>query len=87
MEFSFIEIGDCNFTELHQTFFPVNFDIDLRDFTSMLKAITILFLLHFHSFPAEALMIWLTKQMNTLSKQSLRGVFVKLFGEKKSDVF
>ena len=29
MEFSFIKIGDGNFTikELHQIFFPVNFDI------------------------------------------------------------
>ena len=28
MEFSFIEVGDCNFTmkELDQRFFPVNFD-------------------------------------------------------------
>ena len=29
MKFSFIEVGDCNFTikELHQIYFPVNIDI------------------------------------------------------------
>ena len=84
MEFSFIEVGDCNFTikEFHQRYFPVNFDIGLWGFTSILKAITVLFLLHLDSCPAEAMIIWLTKQMNTLSNQSLRGIFVKLFGQK-----
>ena len=60
----------------------MNFDISLWEFTSILKAITVLFVLHFDSYPAEAIMIWLTKQMNTLSNQSFRGVFVKLSGEK-----
>ena len=84
MEFSFIEVGDCNFTikEFRQRFFPVNFVIDLRDFTSILKAITVLALLHFDGCPAEAIIIWLVKQMNTLSNQSYRGVFVKLFSQK-----
>ena len=82
MEFSFIEVGNCNFTskEFHQRFFPVNFDISLSDFTSILKAITVLFLLHFDSCPAEAIIVWLTKQINTLSNQSFRGVFGKMFG-------
>ena len=80
MEFSFIEIGDYNFTskEFHQRVFPANFDISLWDFTSILKAITSLLLLLFDICPAEAIIIWLTKQMNTLSNQ--------LFGQKKSEV-
>ena len=41
------------------------------------------FILHFYTCPAEAIMIWLTKQMDTLSNQSFRGVFVKLLGQKK----
>ena len=78
MEFSFIEVGDSNLTikELHKRFFQVNFDIGLGGFTSILKAIIVVFLLHFGSCPAEARMIWLTKQMNTLFNQSFRGVFV-----------
>ena len=44
------------------------------------------FLLHFDSCPAEAITIWLTKQMNTLSDQSFKGGFVKLFDPKKSEV-
>ena len=37
----------------------------------------------FHSTcHAEAIMIWLTKQMNTLPNQSFRGVFIKSFGQK-----
>ena len=39
------------------------------------------------SYPTEAIIIWLTKQMNTLSNQSLRGFFVKLFGQEKLEVF
>ena len=33
MEFSFIEVGACNFTskEFHQRLFPVNFDITLYE--------------------------------------------------------
>ena len=33
MEFSFNEVGDCNFTikEFHQRFFPVNFDISFYE--------------------------------------------------------
>ena len=60
----------------------MNFDIRLWGFTSILKAITVLFLLHFDSCPAEAMIIWLTKQLNTLSNQSFTGIFVKLFGQK-----
>ena len=88
MEFSFIEVGDCKFTskEFHQRFFPVNFDISLWEFTSILKAITVLFLFHFDSCPAEPIIIWLTKQINTLSNQSFRGVLVKLFAQKNSEV-
>ena len=41
-------------------------------FTSILKTMTVLFLTHFNICPAEAIMIWLTKQMSTLSNQSLR---------------
>ena len=69
MEFSFIEVGDFTSKEFHQRFFPVNFDIGLRDFTSILKAIRVLFLLHFDSCPVEAIIIWLAKQMNALSNQ------------------
>ena len=89
MEFSFIEVVDCNFTitELHERSFPVNFDIGLWDFTGILKAITVFLLLHFDSCLVEAIMIWLTKQMNALSNQSFRGVFVKLFGQKKVGSF
>ena len=39
-----------------------------------------------HSWPAEAKIIWLTKQMNTLSNQSFRGGFVNLLGQKNSEV-
>ena len=48
MEFFFIEIGDYKFTikELHQRFLPMSFDIGLWDYTSILKAYTILLLLH-----------------------------------------
>ena len=33
MEFSFIEVGDCNFAskQFHQGLFPVNFDITLYE--------------------------------------------------------
>ena len=41
------------------------------------------FVLHFDSDPAEAIMIWLTKQMNTFSNQLFRGICVKYFGQKK----
>ena len=42
IEFSLIEVGECNFTikEFHQRFSSVNFDIGLWGFTSILKAIT-----------------------------------------------
>ena len=66
--------------------FPVKFDIGLWNFTSILKAITALFLLHFDIYFAEAMIIWLNKQMSTLSNQSFRGVFVKLFDQKKPEV-
>ena len=68
MEFSLIEIGNCNFTikEFHQRMeFSVNFEIGLWNFTGILKAITALFLLHFDICSAEAIIIWLNKQMNT----------------------
>ena len=39
----------------------------LWDFTSILKAIAVLLLLHFDSCSAKAIMIWLTNQMKTLS--------------------
>ena len=65
----------------------MNFDVSLWDFTSILKAITVLFLLQFDSYPAEAIIIWLTKQMNTLSNQLFRGFFVKLFSQEKLEVF
>ena len=67
-------------------FSQVNFDISLWEFTSILKAITVLFLLHFDSCPAKPIIIWLTKQINTLSNKSFRGVFAKLFTQKKSEV-
>ena len=69
MKFSLNEAGDRNFTikGLHQRFFPVNFDTDLWDYTSILKAIAVLFLLHVDSCPADAITIWLIKQMNILS--------------------
>ena len=86
MEFSLIEVGDFTIKEFHQRFFLVNFDIGLWDFTSIMKAIIVLFLLHFNSCPAEAIAIWLTKQMNTLSNQFFRVAFEKLFGQKKSQV-
>ena len=44
-------------------FVPFRF---LWNFTSILKTIKVLLLLHFGSCPVEAIMIWLTKQMNTL---------------------
>ena len=53
--------------------------------TSILNAMTVFLLIHFDSCPAETIMIWLTKQMNTSRfQQSFRGVFVKLFSRKKS---
>ena len=52
MEFSFIEVGDCK-QGISIRIFPVNFDIGLRFFTSILKAITVFFLLYFGSCPAE----------------------------------
>ena len=88
MEFAFFEVGDCNFTikELHQRFFTVSFDISLWELTTILKAIAVLSQLHFDSYSAEAVMIGLTKHLNTLSSQSFRGVFGKLFGEKKLEL-
>ena len=88
MEFSFTEVGDCSFTikEFREWNFSVNFDIGLWNFISILKAITGFSLLHFDICSAEAITIWLNKQMNTLSNQSFRGVFVKLFDQKNSEV-
>ena len=78
MEFFSIKVWD-NFTikEIHQRFFAVNFDIGVWDFTCILKSITVLFLSHF-----DIVMILHIKKINTLSSQSFRGVFVKLFGQK-----
>ena len=39
-------------------------------FYQFLKAITVLFLLHFDSCPAKAIIIWFTKQMNKHHFQS-----------------
>ena len=66
--------------------FPSDFLYRPMRLNSILKAITVLFLLHFDSCPAEAIIIWLTKRMNNLSNQSFRGVFVKLFGQKMPEV-
>ena len=59
MEFSFNKVGDCNFTikEFHQRFFPVKFDINFYDILPVLKAVTVVFLIHFNSCPAEAISI------------------------------
>ena len=76
-----LETVNSTIKNFHQIFSPVNFGTDLWAFTSILKAITVLLLLHFDSCPAEA-MILFTKQMNNLSNQSYRGAFVKLFGQK-----
>ena len=72
MEFSIIEVGDCIFTIKNsiKRFFPMNFDMGLRDFTSIVISSNYsTFMLHFDSCPAEAIMIWVSKQMNTLSNQ------------------
>ena len=45
--------------------FSVNFEIGLWNFTGILKAMTALFLLHFDICSAEAIIIWLNKQVNT----------------------
>ena len=59
MEFSFNKVGDCNFTikEFHQRFLPVNFDISLYEILPVLKTVTVVFLIHFDSCPAEAISI------------------------------
>ena len=46
----------------------------LWDFTSILKAIAVLLLLDFDSYPVKAITTWLIKQMCTLSNQSFRVV-------------
>ena len=70
MEISLSEAGDCNFTikELNQRFFPVNFVISFYEILPVfLKQLRYFY---FYSCPAEAIMIWFTQQMNTLSYQS-----------------
>ena len=68
-------------------FFPVKFWYKLLwDFILILKTITVLFLLHFDSCRTEAIIIWLTKQIITLSYQSFWDVFVKLLGQNKPAV-
>ena len=59
MEFSFNKVGDCNFTikEFHKRFFPVNFDISFYEILPVLKTVTVVFLIHFDSCPAEAISI------------------------------
>ena len=86
MEFSFDEAGDCNFKikEFNQRFFPVNFDISFYEILPVFWKQLLLFLLHFGSFPAEAIMIWLIlNKWTPFSYQSFRGVLVKLFDQKK----
>ena len=79
MEFSFDEAGDCNFKikEFNQRFFPVNFDISFYEILPVFWKQLLLFLLHFDSCPAEAIMIWIIKQMNTL----FISVVPRCFGE------
>ena len=84
MKFSFIEVGDCNFTikELHQRFFPVNFYIDLWTFYQYSESSYSTFTIKLQQFP------WQSNNdlANTVSNQSFRGVIVKLFGQKKSQL-
>ena len=79
MEFSFDEAGDCNFKikECNQRFFQVNFDISFYEILPVFWKQLPLFLLHFDSCPAEAIMIRLIKQMNTL----FISVVPRCFGE------
>ena len=74
---------ETNFTikEFHQIFSSEFWYKLLWDFTLILKTITVLFLLHFDSCRTEAIIIWLTKQIITLSYQSFWDVFVKLLGQ------
>ena len=76
---------ETNFTikEFHQIFSSEFWYKLLWDFTLILKTITVLFLLHFDSCRTEAIIIWLTKQIITLSYQSFWDVFVKLLGQNK----
>ena len=85
MEFYFNEVGNCNFTikEFHQIFSSEFWYKLLWDFTRILKTITVLFLLHVDSCCTEAIIIWLTEQIITLSYQSFWDVFVKLLGQNK----
>ena len=59
MKFFFIQVWDCNFT------------VKAMTVTSILNAMTVFLLIHFDSCPAETIMIWLTKQMNTSRFQSV----------------
>ena len=53
-------------------------------FTSIVKAITVLFLLPFDSCPDEAIMIWLTKQMSTFISV-VRRCFCEIVWPKRVD--
>ena len=76
---------ETNFTikEFHQIFSSEFWYKLLWDFTRILKTITVLFLLHVDSCCTEAIIIWLTEQIITLSYQSFWDVFVKLLGQNK----
>ena len=89
MEFSFTEGRDCDFItkELHKRFFPVIFNVSLRDFTSILKSITVYFLYTSTVALPKQKKIWLIKQINIFSNQSFRGIFVKFLGQKMSKIY
>ena len=70
-----------SFTEYLRTNSFVIFSLSL-DFTSILKAVAVLLLLHFDSCLAEAIIICLTKQMNTFFNQSFRDVLLNSLAEK-----
>lgn len=65
------------------TFVPLKL---LWDLTGIMKAITVHLLLHFDSSPAELIMIWHTKQMNTLPNQLFQGFLWNNLA-KKSQTF
>ena len=88
MGFSFIEAGDWTL-QLKNSIrdFSNEFWYKLMRFYQYSESNYSTFPITIDSYPTEAIIIWLTKQMNTLSNQSFRGFFVKFFGQEKLEVF
>ena len=70
--------------EFNQRFFPVNFDISFYEILPVFWKQLLHFLLYFDSCPAEAIMNWIIKQMNTLFISVVPRCFGEIVWQKKS---